>query len=108
MEHLDMDTIIMELIVNAGNARSLSIEAIRAAREGDYEKADSLLAECDQAMNDAHNVQTELIQQELNGEKQPLSLLAVHAQDHVMNAMTVRDLALEIIAMSKELRKLAQ
>ena len=38
MEHLDMDTIIMELIVNAGNARSLAIEAIRAAREGDYEK----------------------------------------------------------------------
>jgi PTS system cellobiose-specific IIA component len=37
-----------------------------------------------------------------------MSLLAVHAQDHVMNAMTVRDLALEIIAMSKELRKLAQ
>ena len=28
----------MELVVNAGNARSLAIEAIRAAREGDYEK----------------------------------------------------------------------
>ena len=38
MEHLDMDTIIMELIVNAGNARSLAIEAIRAAREGDMKK----------------------------------------------------------------------
>lgn len=105
MEQLDMDTIIMELVVSAGNARSLAIEAIRAAKEGDYPKADALMTECDQAMNDAHNVQTDLIQQEINGNKQPMSLLAVHAQDHVMNAMTVRDLALEIIEMSKVLRK---
>ena len=34
-----------------------------------------------------------------------ITLLMVHAQDHLMNAMTVRDLAQEMIAMYEEFRK---
>ncbi|HIX52315.1 MAG TPA: PTS lactose/cellobiose transporter subunit IIA, partial [Candidatus Lachnoclostridium stercoripullorum] len=42
---------------------------------------------------------------EINGKHVPLSLLMVHAQDHLMNAMTVMDLCKEIIAMKKEEHK---
>ena len=34
-----METVIMELIVNGGNARSRAIEAIKAAKLGEIEKA---------------------------------------------------------------------
>ena len=43
-----------------------------------------------------------MIQEELNAEeKRAVDLLMVHGQDHLMNAMTVRDLAVEIIELCK-------
>ena len=50
-------------------------------------------------MVDAHQCQTGLIFAETNGSPVLLSLLMIHAQDHVMNAMTVKDLAAEMIEM---------
>lgn len=98
----DMDSVVMELVVNAGDGRSSAIQAIREARAGRFEEADKLLKQCEEALLLCHKAQTDLVQAELQGEKVPMSLLMVHAQDHIMNAMTVKDLAVEIIAMLKE------
>lgn len=97
----DFETMLMELVVNAGDGRSLAIQAIRAAREGNFPEASSLIAQCDEALTRCHNTQTGLIQSELQGKSVNINLLMVHAQDHIMNAMTVKDLALEIIAILK-------
>lgn len=43
-------------------------------------------------LSKAHHYQTELIQNEAGGEKTEMTLLMVHAQDHLMNAMTVKDM----------------
>lgn len=88
---------IMMLIVHGGNGRSSAMEAIRAAKAGDTTKANKLIQEASIALNEAHNIQTSLIQKEISGEKAEISLLMVHAQDHLMNAMTVKDLAAEIV-----------
>ncbi len=95
----EMEIAVVGLITHAGDARSLAIQAIRTAREGDFAQARQLLQQCDEAMAQAHEYQTGLICQEAGGEPVALSLLLVHAQDHVMNAMTVRDLAVEMVAM---------
>ena len=52
-------------------------------------------------MSQAHRSQTELIQGEARGEEKNLSLLLVHAQDHLMNAITIRDMAIEFIDVYK-------
>ena len=39
-----------------------------------------------------------MIQAEIRGEKAPLNLLMVHAQDHLMCALVVIDLAQEFVA----------
>ncbi len=98
----DFETTVMEAIVQAGDARSLALQAVREARLGNREEAEHLLEECDAAMLRAHEVQTSLIRSELEGEPVQMNLLMVHAQDHVMNAMTVKDLAAEIIAILGE------
>ena len=95
----EMELTIMRLITAAGDARSLAIQAIRAARAGHFDEADALMIECDKKMADAHQCQTGLIFAETNGSPVPLSLLMIQAQDHVMNAMTVKDLAAEMIEM---------
>lgn len=102
MDQEKLELIIMELVVSGGNARSLAIKAIKAARQGDFKLADELMEEGSQSLDRAHSVQTELIQREAGGEHMQVQLLMVHAQDHLMNAMTVRDLAVELIEMNRK------
>ena len=92
---------IMMLVVNSGNARSLALEALRDGLAGKIEDAEKKLAEADQVLLDAHEVQTELIQKELNGEGIAVSLLVVHSQDHLMTAMAIMDMVKEIVAAKK-------
>ena len=73
--------------------------------EGFLPTAKEKIKEANEALNKAHNFQTSLIQQEASGKGVEISLLMVHAQDHLMNAMTVRDLAQEMISMYEEFRK---
>jgi PTS system cellobiose-specific IIA component len=44
-----------------------------------------------------------MLTEEAQGKKHPVSLLMVHGQDHVMNAITFRDLAGEIVDLYKKL-----
>ena len=105
MDNEEFDSVVMELVVNAGNGRSCAIQAIREARAGRFAQAQELLDECNESLLACHKTQTDLVQAELKGEEVKLNLLMVHAQDHIMNAMTVRDIATEIIAMIKEMKK---
>ena len=95
------EQIVINLIVNAGSARSSAIEAIQYAKAGDIEKAEESLGNAKEAVNEAHHSQTEMIQAEIRGEKAPLSLLMVHAQDHLMTAIEARNLIEQMIKMYK-------
>ena len=95
----------MEIIVNAGQSRSLCFEALHAARSGNINEAKLLLNEADGYARRAHLMQTRLIEQDAGEARQPMTLIMVHAQDHLMNAMTVRDLAKEMVSMYEQFRK---
>lgn len=86
-----------QIIMYAGNARSMAMEAMAEARQGKFKEARELLAEARAEVNKAHRFQTSLIQAEANGEKNEISVLLIHSQDHLMNGMTVLDMAEEFI-----------
>ena len=92
-----MKNIMNDMILEGGRARSYSMEAIALARNGRFTRAEEKLECAVQAINKAHHLQTSLIQREAAGAKNDVSLLMIHAQDHLMNAMTVKDLALELV-----------
>ncbi|GEL13453.1 hypothetical protein FC15_GL000218 [Lapidilactobacillus concavus DSM 17758] len=94
---------IMGLIVNGGNAKSSAMEAIMAAKTGDFAGADAKLKEADVALSEAHNSQTGMLTKEASGDHVKVTLLMVHSQDHLMNAITFRDLAGEIVDLYKKL-----
>lgn len=96
---------IMGLIVNGGNAKSSAMEAIQAAKKGDFKEADAKLKEADSALSEAHNSQTGMLTKEASGDHVKVTLLMVHSQDHLMNAITFRDLAGEIVDLYKKLAK---
>jgi PTS system cellobiose-specific IIA component len=94
---------IMGLIMNGGNAKSSAFEAIRAAKEYDFETAEAKLKEADGFLTEAHNSQTGMLTQEAQGNHATVTLLTVHSQDHIMNAITFRDLAGEFVDLYKKL-----
>lgn len=94
---MDYEVIVMQIIVNGGDARANALKAIRCARKGYIEESDNLMNLAKESLSKAHETQTKLIQAEARGESSKLTLLMVHAQDHLMNAMTVKDLAIELI-----------
>lgn len=91
------DAIVMNLVVNSGEARSIAMEAIELARQGQFEEAAAKIAQARETINAAHNFQTELVQKEINNDPVPMSLLMCHGQDHLMTAMVVIDLAEKFI-----------
>lgn len=97
--------VIMGLIVNGGNAKSSAFEAIKAAKTGDFDKAEAKLKEADDFLIEAHNSQTSMLTDEAQGKHAKVTLLTVHSQDHLMNAITFRDLAGEIVDLYKRLAK---
>lgn len=95
--------ISFQLILHSGNARSLAMEAIMEAKIGNFVKAEEKLKEADGQFVEAHHFQTELIQGEASGNHYDLPILLVHAQDHLMTAMTVKDMGREFIDLFKKL-----
>lgn len=105
---MDMETTVMELIIHAGEARSCSMQALRAARGYDWQEADAQLTAASVAAKAAHKIQTALIGADEGVGKVPVNLILVHAQDHLMNAMLCRELAEEIIGLHRQLQQLKQ
>ena len=100
----EMETIIMNIIVDAGSARSYAMEAIRLAKENSFDEADESLENANSELAKAHHVQTDLIQQAARGEPIEINLFMVHAQDHIMTAMLAKDLAAEIVELHKKIK----
>jgi cellobiose PTS system EIIA component len=99
------EEVIFQIILHGGNGKSLAMEAIFAAKQGDMKEAKAKLAEANEAINEAHRIQTELIQGEIKGNKTPISLLMVHAQDHLMTSIMVKDLAKEFVDLYKTINR---
>ncbi|WP_010648123.1 PTS lactose/cellobiose transporter subunit IIA [Oceanobacillus massiliensis] len=93
----NISEIAFQIILYAGNGRSSAMEGIQEAKEGNFEEADRLIEEAGEELGKAHNYQTKLLQEEAKGEGTSVNVILVHSQDHLMTAMTVRDLAIEII-----------
>lgn len=79
------------------------MEAMQSAKNGQIDEARNLIEKCKETLGNAHATQTSLIQGEAAGNKTEVSLLLVHAQDHLMTSIVVKDLAEEIIDLHERL-----
>lgn len=85
------------LIANAGDAFSHFRAAVDRAREGAFDEAEAELDAGRGGIAEAHKAQIDLLACEARGEDLELTLLLVHAQDHLMNAMTFESVAQEFV-----------
>jgi len=102
---MDMETITMQLLVNSGDARSKAMEAIGSAKAGNISQAREQLKEAGDFLSAAHQFQTEIIQEEADGNIKNVSVLMTHAQDHLMNAITIIDMSREFVDLYEKIYK---
>ena len=94
-----------EIISYVGTAKSMYINAVQKAKEGDFDAAEELIKQGDEAYNGGHDVHMGLLKKEANGELQgPFNVLISHAQDYVMTGMAMKDMAVEIVNLYTQLR----
>ncbi|KRK99602.1 PTS lactose/cellobiose transporter subunit IIA [Companilactobacillus futsaii] len=93
---------VFQIISISGDSRALAFEALRLARKGKFQEADSKMEEARKTSAEVHNLQTDMLTKEARGEKTPVGLLMVHAQDHLMTSLLARDLIEEMIGMLKD------
>jgi PTS system cellobiose-specific IIA component len=79
-----MNSIALEIIMKAGDARLLVSEALKAAAEGSFTEVDKKLDEAKRQLAAAHRMQTDIVQSEGEGKKHEHTLLFIHAQDTLM------------------------
>lgn len=101
----DIYEIAFELILHAGNSRSQSILAVREAEAGNFEKAEEHLKEAENELRLAHDIQTDLLQKEAEGDTHEISILMIHAQDHLAMAMSQKEVSLQIIHLYQRLEE---
>lgn len=104
---MDMESTVMELIINAGESRSMAMQALRAAKQGEWQEVDCLLQGAADAAKRAHDVQTMLIGMDEGCGKVPVNLILVHAQDHIMTSMLAREMIAELIEVQRQLQNVA-
>lgn len=89
--------VIMELVMYGGDGKSNAMEAIQAAKKGDFQLADTKMKMAEESLLKAHHAQTDMLSQESAGNPAELSLLMIHGQDHLMTGIAFKDLAQEIV-----------
>lgn len=96
------------IIVHAGESRSLSSEAMDAAEDYNFEKAEELIKKANNEFLKCHEIQTNMLTKEANGEKNDLNVILIHSQDHLTMATMAMDNAKRWIKINKKLQKMEE
>lgn len=88
----EVSMIGFEIVAYSGDARSKLLLAVEKAKQKDFTECDRLISEANDCLNDAHKSQTELLQLEARGENIDIGFITVHAQDHLMTTILLKDI----------------
>jgi len=100
------ETFLMTLLTQAAMGESAAKEAMLVARDGDFERASSLIKQANLAFTEVHKTQTALIGFDEGEGKVPMTLILTHIQDHIMTGVLAKEVAEEIILLRQEMAEL--
>lgn len=93
MDKEEVGMVGFQIVAYAGEARSKFLEALQKhKKEGSREEIEKLIEEGNNSLNKAHNIQTDLLAKEADGEDIELGFIFVHGQDHLMTTILLKDI----------------
>ena len=82
------------------------IEAVRdMLKDGNVQAAKDKIADAGKEIGEAHDIQTAMMSAECDGQPVEKSILLIHAQDHFMSSLAVRDMAQLMVEMYEHVKK---
>ncbi|MBZ6003151.1 PTS cellobiose transporter subunit IIA [Leuconostoc gelidum subsp. aenigmaticum] len=106
MNSEEIQVIAFEIILHSGNSRTNIHEAFEAMRRKDFKLSDQKLKDSNAELLLAHKAQTNLLQTYAAGTKIDMEIILVHAQDHLMTTMTLREMAIEMQNLYREVKNI--
>ncbi len=103
MINKDEYLIPFQLISIAGNARSIAINAVKKAQSNEFEEAQKLIIDAENEMNNAHQIQTDMLVNESRGDKNSVNIILIHAMDHMAMALQAIDYAKDTVYLYQKL-----
>lgn len=92
---------VMGIIINAGQSRSLCYGALHAAKTGNFVITDAKMQEAAHYSRETHLIQTQLIEANEGEGKTKITLVMIHAQDHLMTSILAKELIAELIVIRR-------
>ena len=90
-----------EIVAYSGDARSKLLLAIEKAKTKQFNECQALIDQANECLNDAHRAQTELLQLEARGQSIEIGFITVHAQDHLMTTILLKDIVKNLMDIYK-------
>lgn len=87
----------IRMVMNAGDARVLLRESLDRAKNNEFDRARSGLAEANEKLREGHEVQTLVLQKECEGEPQGYNVLFSHGMDTLMTVKSEYELAEKLV-----------
>lgn len=104
MDKDEIQNVAFTIILHSGNSRTLIHEGFGLMRNKEFDKAEEKLDEANNELTAAHQSQTSLMQKYTSGEDVNIDIIMVHAQDHLMTTVTLREVALEMLHLYKNIQ----
>lgn len=105
MDQEHIQNVAFEIILHSGSSRTMIHEAFKMMRNNKFTNAADKLDEANEEVLLAHQTQTALLKQYSSGETVNMDIIMVHAQDHLMTTITLREVALEMLHLYEKLEK---
>lgn len=94
--------IAFQIISIAGDAMDKFYQSVKYFKQGTINSAIAAMKEGQARLTEVHNLQTGLIQAEVNEEELPYSLIMTHAQDHLSTAISWGRVCQLLVEMEEE------
>lgn len=105
-EGMDWEQTLFTLILHAGNARSKAKEAAEYAESGEWDQAQTALAEANDEQYKAHQINADIIRLEATDQPVPFSVLLVHSMDLLLLSWSELDYTEQYIRMCQRVQAL--
>ena len=99
----ELSVTCFEIITYVGTARSCFINAIQCAKKGEFEQAEQMIKQGDEAFSQGHDAHADWLTKGAEGNLSAVGLLLLHAEDQLMSAEGFRIIAEEFIDVYKQL-----
>lgn len=101
MSNINWEQVSFGIITEAGSAKSSAMEAIFAAKQGDFSLAEEKMKSANDEIGRASHLHFDVITAEAQGEQLEFKVLFLHAEDQLLSTQTLILLAQEIIDLHK-------